>query len=65
MAKMHNISLHRALHHLNHGGLHRALGISEDKTIPKARLEAAKNSNNPHVRAMAHFADTMEHWKHG
>lgn len=60
---MHNVSLHRALKHLHEGGLHEALGIAKDKTIPKDRIEKAKNSKNPHVAHMANFAATMESWK--
>lgn len=59
-----NISLHRALHHLNKGGLHRALGVPEGTDIPKDKLSAAKKSTNPHVAKMAQFAGTMEGWKH-
>lgn len=55
----HNVSLYRAMHHLNKGGLHRALGIKEGEKIPKDRLEAARNSSNPHIRHMANFAHTM------
>lgn len=62
---MKSVSLHRALRDMNKGGLHRALGVDEDKPIPKDKLEAAKNSSNPHVAAMARFAHTMEGWKHG
>lgn len=60
----HDVSLYRAMHHLNHGGLHRALHIPEDKPIPQERLEAAKHSKNPHVAHMAHFASTMEGFDH-
>lgn len=59
-----NVSLYRAMHHLRKGGLHRALGISEDKPIPAERLEAAKNSPNKHVQHMANFAATMGSFKH-
>lgn len=62
MSKMHSPSLHRALAHLNHGGLHRALGVPEGKPIPAAKLAAAKNSENPHIAKMANFASTMEGW---
>jgi len=61
---MHNVSLHRALSHLNKGGLHRALGVPEGKTIPHDKLESAKNSDNPHTRKMAQFAETMNGWHH-
>jgi len=47
------------MHHLRRGGLHRALGISEDEKIPVEKLEAARNSKNEHVRHMANFAHTM------
>ena len=57
------VSLHRALQHLNKGGLHRALGIKEGEKIPEAKIAAAKNSSNPHVAKMAQFAHTMEGWK--
>jgi hypothetical protein len=63
MAK-HNVSLYRAMHHLRKGGLHRALGISEDKPIPAERLEEARNSKNSHVAKMANFAHTMGGFKH-
>lgn len=60
---MKNHSLHRALSHLNKGGLHRALGVPEDKPIPADKLASARNSDNPHVKKMAEFAHTMEGWK--
>jgi len=56
----HNASLYRAIHHMRRGGLHRALGVPEDKTIPAAKVEAAKHSKNEHVRHMANFAKTLE-----
>jgi hypothetical protein len=62
--KKHNVSLYRAMHHLNKGGLHRALHVPEGEPIPAEKLAAAKNSSNPHVAHMAHFAATMEHFKH-
>jgi hypothetical protein len=60
--KEHNVSLYRAMHHLNHGGLHRALGVPEGETIPKEKIAAAKNSNNSHIAHMANFASTMGHF---
>lgn len=60
----HSVSLHRALAHLNKGGLHRALGVAEGQPIPKDKLEAAKHSDNPHIAHMAHFAATMEGFHH-
>ena len=62
--KKHNVSLYRAMHHLNKGGLHRALGVKEGEPIPEDKLEAAKNSKNEHVRHMANFAATMKGFKH-
>lgn len=63
MAK-HNVSLYRALHHLRKGGLHHALGVPENETIPAKKLAAARNSSNEHVKHMANFAHTMAGWKH-
>lgn len=64
MAKAKNPSLYRAMHHLRKGGLHRALHIPADQTIPADRLEKAKNSKNSHVQHMANMAETMKHFKH-
>lgn len=61
--KKHNVSLYRAMAHLNKGGLHRALHVPEGEPIPEDKLEAAKNSNNPHIAHMAHFAATMKGFK--
>lgn len=61
---MKNVSLHRALHDMNKGGLHRALGVPEGKPIPADKLAKAKASDNPHVAHMANFTATMEGWKH-
>lgn len=59
-----NPSLYRAMHHLNHGGLHRALGVPEGETIPKEKVEAATHSTNPHIMHMANMAKTMSHFEH-
>lgn len=56
------VSFHRSMHKLNHGGLHRALGIPEGQKIPTDRIAAAKNSSNPHVKSMAILASNMSHW---
>lgn len=64
MAKKHNVSLYRAMHHLRKGGLHRALGVPEGEKIPAEKLEQARNSSNEHVRKMANFAHTMGGFKH-
>lgn len=62
--RKHNPSLYRAIHHMNKGGLHRALGVPEGKPIPEEKMEEAKNSDNPHVRHMAAFAHTLEGFHH-
>ena len=53
-------SLYRVIHHMRHGGLHRALGVPEDKTIPAEKIEAATHSSNAHVAHMANFAKTLK-----
>jgi hypothetical protein len=63
MATMKNHSLHRALAGMNHGGLHRALGVPEGQPIPADKMTKAKNSDNKHLAHMANFASTMESWK--
>jgi len=60
--RKHETSIYRVVHHLHHGGLHRALGIPEDEKIPESRLEAAMHSKNDHLRHMADLAHTMEGW---
>jgi hypothetical protein len=62
--KKHDVSLYRAMHHLNKGGLHRALGVKEGEKIPADKLAAAKNSKSEHVRHMANFAATMSGFSH-
>jgi len=64
MAKEHNVSLYRSLHHLRRGGLHRALGVAEGTNIPKEKVEKATHSSSPHVAAMARFAQTLSKFKH-
>lgn len=64
MEKKHNVSLYRAMHHLNRGGLHRALGVPEGEKIPAEKLAAARNSKNEHVKHMANFAHTMGGFSH-
>lgn len=59
----HNPSLYRALHSLRKGGLHQALGISEDEKIPKDKIEKASHSDNGHLAHMANFAKTMGGFK--
>lgn len=60
----HNVSLYRAMHHLRHGGLHKALGVPLSENIPAHKIEAAKHSENTHVAHMANFAHTMGKFKH-
>lgn len=55
---------HRAMSHLNEGGLHRHLGIPEDQDIPMEKKQEAANSDNPHVAAMGHMAVAMHSWNH-
>lgn len=64
MEKKHNVSLYRAMSHLNKGGLHRALHVPAGEKIPESKLAKAKNSKNEHVAKMAHFAATMAGFKH-
>jgi len=61
----HNVSLYRVIHHMNKGGLHRALNIPEGEKIPADKLEAASHSSNEHIRHMAGFAHTLEGFHHG
>jgi hypothetical protein len=64
MAKVKNPSLYRAIHHMRKGGLHKALGVPLDETIPKSKIEAATHSGSPHVAAMARMAQTFAGFKH-
>jgi hypothetical protein len=43
----------------NPGGLHRATGTPMGQKIPAAKVAAAANSDDPHVRRMAAFARTL------
>ncbi len=42
------------------GGLHKALGVAEDKKIPAKKLEKAEHSKNPKVKKMAVLAETFK-----
>jgi hypothetical protein len=53
-------SLYRAIHHMRRGGLHRALGVSENDKIPAEKIEAATHSSNGHIAHMANFAQTLK-----
>lgn len=61
-SKDEKVSFHRSMHKLNHGGLHRALGIPTNQKIPADKIEAATHSDNPHVRSMSVLAKNMSHW---
>jgi hypothetical protein len=63
MKKGHNVSLYRSIHHMRRGGLHRALGVSENETIPESKIEAATHSENEHIKRMANFAKTLKGFK--
>jgi hypothetical protein len=48
----------------NKGGLHRALGVKAGTTIPKSRVrEAAAQTKDPHLRAMAQAALNAAGWR--
>ena len=59
-----HVSLYRALHHLNKGGLHRALGFAEGTKIPEEAVEKATHSHNEHIAHMARFAQTLSGFHH-
>jgi hypothetical protein len=58
-------SIYRAMHHLRKNGLHDALHIPHDETIPEDRVQKAKHSNNEHVAHMANMAANMKNFKKG
>lgn len=45
----------------NKGALHRSLGVAEDKTIPKAKVDKAAHSDNPALAKRARLAETLSH----
>lgn len=47
------------------GELHSDLGVPQGQPIPAAKLESAKNSENPAVRKRAVFAQNAKNWNHG
>lgn len=49
------VSKYRAMYGLRHGQLHAATGMTSKK-IPKEVIEAALDSHNEHVKAMAALA---------
>jgi hypothetical protein len=62
MSKIKDPGLHKALTHLNKGGLHRALGVKEGEKIPASKLAAGKKSKSSHIRHMSNFASVMSKW---
>lgn len=59
-----HLSHHRVVMHLRKGGLHRWAGVPEGEKIPESKVQEAANSDNPHVAAMGHLAQTMAKWHH-
>lgn len=53
-------SAHRALHHLLHGGLHRALGVDPKDPLPTDKVAEAMKSSNQHVKTMAMLHQSMQ-----
>lgn len=45
------------------GLLHQDLGVKEGDPIPAAKLEEARNSEDPAERRRAVFAENAKHWK--
>lgn len=45
----------------NKGGLHRSLGVKQDKIIPHSKIMKAEHADNPHVAKQARLAATLEH----
>jgi hypothetical protein len=56
-------SFKKSMKNLNHGGLHNALHIPVDETIPVERIKTAANSKIKHVAKMAQLALDMRKWK--
>jgi hypothetical protein len=54
---------HRAMSHLNQGGLHRALGVAEDKPLTMEQKQKAASSSNKHMAAMGRMAVAMHGWE--
>ena len=55
---------HRSMSSLHTGGLHRALGVSEDKPLSMEQKKHAAASSNPHMAAMGRLAVAMHGWTH-
>ena len=45
--------------HVKKGGLHKALHVPQDETIPKSKIEKASHSKNAHLKHMAQFAKNV------
>lgn len=43
----------------NKGGLHRSLGIAQDKKIPEKKIAKAAKSSNPRLAKQANLARTL------
>lgn len=46
------------------GDFHAAVGVPQGQKIPAAKIAAAKNSSDPHMRKMANFAANARHFRH-
>ena len=46
------------------GALHKSLGVPAGEKIPEAKLEKAKNSDNPTTRKRAALAETLKGFHH-
>lgn len=44
---------------IQEGGLHKSLGVSEDKKIPVSKLKKAEKSKDPKVRKQAVLAENF------
>ena len=51
--------IQKAVNPAHKGGLHKALHVAQDKTIPKAKIAKATHSKNPKLRHMAQFAKNV------
>ena len=56
--------IQKAVNPAHKGGLHKALHVAQDKTIPKAKIEKATHSKNPKLRHMAQFAKNVANEGH-
>ena len=56
--------IQKAVNPAHKGGLHKALHVAQDKTIPKSKIEKATHSKNPKLRHMAQFAKNVANEGH-